>query len=349
MATTARGQITITDLNDARSLFFYLSTNGVSARQLYDPDDNATFTPDYTQTALVITPELYVSGSDDMIALSSLAEILWYVDDTKVTSSNAQSLGVALATGTDAGKLNVVANLTGSTVNKVIECRIKWLDSTSNLYVTAKAKLEIERRANSGQLVRPVITINGGEQELVTFHNGNPASIQMVASLKRGNETDATDVTYTWKNSAGTTLNTVSNKWTVTGNKLTVYPDGVDSMETFFCTMKDADNASTTYNKEFTTSVTIVDLSDPYQVTISATTQILNNSNGTAKLTCNVARNGLPVTPSSYKWSKLDANGDVDSQWSPNVSGQNKTSQTLTVNASDVTRNATFVCEVTIA
>ena len=57
----SRGQITIVDLNDAKSLNLYLSSNK-PATQIFNRE-NSSYVPDYTTSPLVISPELYVSGT----------------------------------------------------------------------------------------------------------------------------------------------------------------------------------------------------------------------------------------------------------------------------------------------
>ena len=58
----ARGQITIVDLNDAKSMNMYLGSNQ-PLTQIFNKE-NSTYVPNYTASPfLVITPEMYVSGT----------------------------------------------------------------------------------------------------------------------------------------------------------------------------------------------------------------------------------------------------------------------------------------------
>ena len=61
----SRGQITIVDLNDAKSLNLYLSVNQPTT-QIYNRE-NSSFVPDYSKTPLVISPELYISGTSTSV------------------------------------------------------------------------------------------------------------------------------------------------------------------------------------------------------------------------------------------------------------------------------------------
>ena len=66
MATIARGQITIVDLNDAVAINSMLTTN-VGLTQLYNKDTK-TYTPNWsTGSFLVITPEVFVAGTTSSV------------------------------------------------------------------------------------------------------------------------------------------------------------------------------------------------------------------------------------------------------------------------------------------
>lgn len=61
MANIARGQITIVDLNDGKSINLFLSSNQ-PATQIFN-QENSSYVPNYSETNLVISPEVYVSGT----------------------------------------------------------------------------------------------------------------------------------------------------------------------------------------------------------------------------------------------------------------------------------------------
>ncbi|MFR9547098.1 MAG: hypothetical protein SNJ29_16210 [Rikenellaceae bacterium] len=61
MAVITRGQITIVDLNDGKSINLYLGSNQATT-QIFN-QENSSYTPNYTASPyLVITPEVFVSG-----------------------------------------------------------------------------------------------------------------------------------------------------------------------------------------------------------------------------------------------------------------------------------------------
>ncbi|GAK36548.1 hypothetical protein JCM15093_1719 [Bacteroides graminisolvens DSM 19988 = JCM 15093] len=61
MAVISRGQITIVDLNDGKSINLYLGSN-VATTQIFNKE-NSSYVPNWTASPfLVITPEVYVTG-----------------------------------------------------------------------------------------------------------------------------------------------------------------------------------------------------------------------------------------------------------------------------------------------
>ena len=61
MAVISRGQITIVDLTDGKSINLYLGSN-VALTQIYNKE-NSTYSPNWAASPfLVITPEVYVTG-----------------------------------------------------------------------------------------------------------------------------------------------------------------------------------------------------------------------------------------------------------------------------------------------
>ena len=72
----ARGQITIVDLNDAKSMNMYLGSNQ-PLTQIFNKE-NSTYVPNYTASPfLVITPEMYVSGTTTNVISRLKAAPTW--------------------------------------------------------------------------------------------------------------------------------------------------------------------------------------------------------------------------------------------------------------------------------
>lgn len=83
MATIARGQITIVDLNDAVAINSMLTTN-VGLTQLYNKDTKV-YAPDWsTGSFLVITPEVFVAGTTSSV-ISRVTSPKWTVNGKPVS------------------------------------------------------------------------------------------------------------------------------------------------------------------------------------------------------------------------------------------------------------------------
>ena len=68
MTIVASGQITITDLNDAKQLVMYI---GASQSRTVIYNGVSTYVPLYSSTNQVLTPQLFIAGSN--VDVASLA------------------------------------------------------------------------------------------------------------------------------------------------------------------------------------------------------------------------------------------------------------------------------------
>ena len=116
------------------------------------------------------------------------------------------------------------------------------------------------------------------------------------------------------------------------------------------CKIKDTDAASDTYNKTFTSEgVTILDVSDPYQVVIeSSAGQFFKNNTGSTVLTARVYRDGTEIdaagTSLTYTWTMNNKDGGSVTT----IGGVTfpKTGKTLTVTHDMVDIKGTFFCSI---
>lgn len=135
-----------------------------------------------------------------------------------------------------------------------------------------------------------------------------------------------------------------SNITGVTSNTVTVYNAYVLNYVTLMCIIKDTDSASNTYNNIFKDNVTLVDQSDPVQVSIVSTGgDVFKNSTGSTTLTAKLYRNGTELdsggTTYTYTWSIYDKDGNASTF---NGGASSKTGKSITVGDLDVTVKATF-------
>lgn len=359
----ARGQITITDLNDAKTVNLYLSANQPTT-QIFN-QDGQVFVPSWTgndMTAsdhkLVITPQLLISGATGTPKFS--AAPTWKLNGTTVASGDTyHGIGVTIAGST--GALNYDLTLNGNMVDLdllEIVCEGNYLDTTLGTTIPIKANITFSKSINTGQLCMARIDATGHVfKEEAT--GTTPSSIVLNATLVRGSESDTTATDSTpfsvqwqkrdtteasgWKN-----LITTAGKWTVDGRVLTVFPDGVDSESTFRCIITDTYSASATYNSQFPATFTIIDMTDPFSLVIrSSNGDTFKNGNINTTLSAQVQQGGLDIAAGvytvTYTWAKYNSNGARDTSFDPgNV-------QQVTITSSDVTSRATFECTATIA
>ena len=127
MSAIARGQITIVDLNDAKSLNMYLSSN-LALTQIFNKE-NSSYTPSWTASPfLVITPELYVSGSTSNVIANLKAAPTYKINDLALASSGFTTVVGATAPYA----LTIKSNMTSVSQMKV-ECTGLYVDSDTGL------------------------------------------------------------------------------------------------------------------------------------------------------------------------------------------------------------------------
>lgn len=351
----AMGSFTISDFNDAISLSGYIGSNQ-NKYQIYSPD-NGSYTPDYTKTNLVLTPELYVtSTTSNVITSAQVQSVTWYKDysDTAITTGGAYSLS-----GTKNHILTIKENIMSGANGVTFTCSIKYKDANTGLVLTHKMDIDLTIVASGGGIADALSSTPHGN----IFKNDTIESLTAECYLWRGSSKDTTNVGYQWyeqdpsitQDQGGGVgwkkLTNTANMYTgVTTAVLTIYAAAVLDTSVFKCVITDTDSTSGSYNQTFVDFVTFVDLSDPIQCTIESTggDRLLNGS-GSTTLTARLFRGGAEIdtegTGYSYKWYKYNKDAVLVSNFGG--TGVNyKTGKTLAVGASDVDAKATFKCEV---
>ena len=356
MPIVCTSDYTISDFNDAISLSGYISSN-LAHTQIYSPD-NGSYTPDWSSTNLVLTPQLYVtSTTSDVITTAAVTSVSWYANSE--TSSNKISSGGAYAlSGTKLHILTVSNNVLSGSNNIKFICVIEYHDSTTNLDLTHKMDVTFTLVTSGSGIADAICIATQGN----IFKNNQIASLKATCDLYRGSTIDTTNVSYQWyiMDSSVVTdqgggvgwrkLTNTTNMYTgVTTREITIYAAAVPSLATFKCIITDTETGAN--NAKYFDTITFTDLSDPVQMTIvsSAGDRFLNGQ-GSTVLTSKLFRAGAEIDTTSpytytYKWYKFDASGTMDT----NFGGTNvayKTGKMLSVGSSDVTGKATFRCEV---
>lgn len=339
----ARGQITIVDLNDGKTINLYLSSNQ-PATQIFNKE-NSSYNPSYTSSPyLVITPEVFVSGASGNQVAQLAGTPTWKING----SADLTAYSAVVAT-TSPYSLTIKKNLTATT-HLNIECTVNYCDPETTVQTTAKATYTITKVENTGQQIRAVCYAPNGS----VFKNGLTSSLTAHCDLWRGSVIDDTKVTYSWYRLVeGTwTKLTAANTYGITGcttNEITIPANAILNIDSFKCVVKDTDTASGTYNSEVYDLLTFADMTDPYMVEIQAPqgTTLKAGVNSTT-LTVNLWQNGETL-PSSFfdnatvTWRKYNKLGVQDTAWGTNGT---KTGRSLTVTRDEISVSATFIVEI---
>lgn len=349
---------TISDFNDAISLSGYIGSN-LAHTQIFSPD-NGGYTPDWSTTNLVLTPQLYVtSTTTDVIATAAVTNVSWY-QNSETAGNKITSGGNFALSGAKSHILTVKANILAGQNNVKFICVVSYHDSTTDLNLTHKMDVTFTRVSSGSGIADAICIAEDGN----IFKNDTVATLKATCDLWRGSTIDTTLVSYQWyvMDSSQSTdagggvgwrqLSNTTNMYTgVTTRELTVYPDAVPSVAVFKCVITDTDSTSDTYNGTFYDTVTFTDLSDPIQCTIvSSGGDTFVNGNGSTVLTARLFRAGSEIDTTSpygytYKWYKYDKNASLVRNWGGS-SVDYKTGKTLTVSSSDVDVKSTFRVEV---
>lgn len=347
---------TISDFNDAISLSGYIGSN-LAHTQIYSPD-NGSYTPNWSSTNLVLTPQLYVtSTTTDVIATAAVTSVSWY--------TNSETAGNKITTGgsyTLSGAKNHILTVSSNVLNGVNQmkfiCVVAYHDGTTGLDLTHKMDVTFTL-VSSGSGIADAICI---AEEGNIFKNGDIASLKASCDLWRGSTVDTTNVSYQWyimDSSVSTDqgggvgwkklTNTANMYQGVTTREITVYPNAVPNVATFKCIITDTESGAN--NAKYYDTITFTDLSDPVQCTIvSSGGDTFVNSQGSTVLTARLFQAGQEIDTTSpyiysYKWYKYDKNATLVPDWGG--SGVDyKTGKNLNVGSSDVDSKATFRVEV---
>jgi hypothetical protein len=353
----ATGQISIIDYNDALTLTGFISSNKPKTQQ-YNPD-NGVYNPDWSASNLTLTPSLFILGSsDDIISSAQVQSITWY---------DAEAPSTPLATDTNytvptsgLKTLTIKKNVLAAKVAKDYICVIVYRDVTTNLDLTYKMGISFNKVVNGGGIADAVAWCPDGN----IFKNDSIATIKAHCDLWRGSTIDTTLVTYRWYKQDSTVstdqgagvgwrkLDGTTN-YGITGyttNEITVPNSAVLNIAVFKCQIKDTDPASNTYNDYFYDTVTIVDQSDPVQVSVTSSGgDVFKNGVGSTTLTAKLFRGGEEIdsagTTYAYKWYKYDKDSALVANWG-GAGIDYKTGKTLSVGSNDVDVKATFIVEV---
>lgn len=343
MAVISRGQITIVDLNDGKSINLYLGSSRPTT-QIFNKE-NSSYTPSWVVSPfLVITPELYVTGVSANQVSRLKGVPIW-----KINGSTTLATYGATAATTTPYALTIKGNMT-SVSQMQIECEVVYVDPDTTAETRAKTSITYTKTENAGQLICAVAYAPMG----TIFKNGAASSLKARCDMWRGSAIDNAKVSYIWQKLGNGTWTTISsaNAAGVTGyttNEITIPELAVLNFESFKCIIKDTDTASGTYNTSVSDVISFADMSDPYQVEITAPQGTTLTSGMTSTtLTTNCWQNGalLPAsffTGATCTWRKFNKLGVQDTAWG--ASGV-KSGRSIIVTKAEISVAATYTVEI---
>lgn len=341
MATIARNQITIVDLNDAKQVHAYLESS-LGDAQIYNPDTHV-YAPNYATNNNKITPKIYETGNASNL-ITACSNFKYTINGTAFTKANSNASYVVGADGSLAIKTNVTTNY----LNIVFSC--DYTDGETGAVSKIEAYKTITKSQSAGALFQAVIELPKGN----VFDNANSAAdLTAVCKAYRGGTLDTSNVTYVWEK-----FNIATGAWgavtvgRAAGAVLTVKPDDVLNFQTFRVTAKDTGGADAA--AQSTAIVTFEDKTDPYQLElVSATGDKIINGQGSTTVFARVWQSGKKVEDEAtaeasrkfvYTWTKYDKKGAA-SNWNGTTS-PTKTGNPIVVSAADVNSKTTLFCEL---
>lgn len=338
MAVTARNQITIVDLNDAKSVQIYFNASqGMS--QSYNPDTHV-YSPHYPSKPNKITPKVYETG-DASDHLARCKNVKYTINGTAYTAATSNASFVVGADGTLTVKSNLSSNL-----NIMFEAEYTDED---NIVSNIGGTFTLLRNVSSGALFQVVITCPKAN----VFDKSVSGNLTAVAQAKRGGVDDNSNVTYQWLKYDFSTSSWVAvATGRANGKTLTVQPDDVLNFQTFKCIATDAGGTDEAAVAE--AIVTFEDKTDPYTLELFCPTgDKIVNGTGSTTINARVWQGGNKIEDEttiktsqkfSYKWTKLDKDGKAQN-WSGTTSNV-KTGNPITVLAAEVNTKTTIICEI---
>lgn len=164
MAVVATGMITLTDLNDSKSMQLYISLSGVPGRQqTFDPN-TSVYNPHYPTTKPVLTPELYVSGvGTNVINSADVKSIRWFVDGVELTANTTDYTMAASGVKT----LTINTNVLASVNSRRYEVQVTYTDPDTLLDSVMKSDIELFKITGGAKGANAITAYLSNESHIV--------------------------------------------------------------------------------------------------------------------------------------------------------------------------------------
>lgn len=139
-----RGEVSIVDLTDSRSLVAYISSN--NRRQvIYDPDTDS-YLPDFSEDPLTLTPELYIAGGGANI-VDQVSSLRWTAQTNsmgrfeEITNGNGYSIG-------SNHELTINRNIFEDLTSILFRVEMVYHDDNIDRDIYVQADIELVRLSN---------------------------------------------------------------------------------------------------------------------------------------------------------------------------------------------------------
>lgn len=191
-------EITIIDLTDNRRMMAYIQANNVR-QVIYNPDDN-TFTPNYSQNPIILSPQLRKEGSIENV-INTVNRVKWFYQQNSVnelTEITRDSLNGDYELLSD-HRLKIKSNVLSTSLSYKYYCEITYLNPSDNEEMTFLTDFELFKLYNGSSANDTVIGYLTNDNDLVPTDDkgagGDYSESRTEMVLYEGTK----DVTSAWK------------------------------------------------------------------------------------------------------------------------------------------------------
>ena len=271
MGLKGQAQIELVDITDAQPAVLTLA----ASLSRVQTEDNGAYSPDYSTNNLTIIPTLYVGKK----SVDINPEYINYT--TNVSDFNGEK-------NEENSSYKISQNLVN--INSVIITAT--ISDNAPEGAGATAQIELVKLSSSSNKYTAIIS---SKDDRTIFTPTDRENIELTATLYLGDESISSGITYQWYQN-GAKL----NGETESTCKVTVA--AINSMSNYYCIITAGSNSYST------SSITIMDKTDPYSSQIiSSDGLIFTSDTNTTRLTCNVYQSNELMEDNSnivYKWYK---------------------------------------------
>ena len=243
-------EITIIDLTDNRRMMAYIQANNVR-QVIYNPDDN-TFTPNYSQSPIILSPQLRREGSTDNV-INTVSRVKWFYQQNSVnelTEITRDTLNGDYELLSDY-RLKIKSNVLSTSLSYKYYCEITYLNPSDNEELTFLTDFELFKLYNGSSANDTVIGYLTNDNDLVPTDaegaGGDYSESRTEMVLYEGTK----DVTSAWRIEITASEGVTGRKINSNGYQITDIKNDIDKATITFTASKQG------VNKVITKSYTV--------------------------------------------------------------------------------------------